>query len=222
MLLGHKLRRLLWRARRLSVDLWAAATTVGAAALVAEGWFPDLRSSAADAGPIVAACALGALVVVKVAAQAARGAGERARATGARPAPRRLDIKARLRARRRARRRHLRHAVQLTGGLRSPVYPLVYALVAFVVTFHRRAVGLPLVPVTLAMEALAYRSAVAAGMPERHARELGLSHAALHRLLRAGATSSSCRPRSCASDASIAPRSAAPCATCATRRATSA
>ena len=27
MLLGSKLRRLLWRARRLTVDLWGAATT---------------------------------------------------------------------------------------------------------------------------------------------------------------------------------------------------
>ena len=74
MLLGFKLRRLLWRARRVTVDLWGAATTVGAAALVGAGWFPDLRASSADVGPIVAACALGALVVVKVAARAARAA----------------------------------------------------------------------------------------------------------------------------------------------------
>src|SRR5947208_12840603 len=67
MLLGSKLRRLLWRARRVTVDLWGAATTVGAATLVAAGWFPDLRASTADVAPIVAACALGALVVVKVA-----------------------------------------------------------------------------------------------------------------------------------------------------------
>ena len=45
MLLGFKLRRLLWRARRVTVDLWGAATTVGAAALVGAGWFPDLRAS---------------------------------------------------------------------------------------------------------------------------------------------------------------------------------
>ncbi|HEY1587020.1 MAG TPA: hypothetical protein VGH63_15100, partial [Polyangia bacterium] len=67
MLLGFKLRRLLWRARRVTVDLWGAATTVGAAALVGAGWFPDLRASSADVGPIVAACALGALVIIKVA-----------------------------------------------------------------------------------------------------------------------------------------------------------
>src|SRR5439155_11250729 len=69
MLLGSKLRRLLWRARRVTVDLWGAATTVGAATLVAAGWFPDLRASSADVAPIIAACALGALVVVKVAAR---------------------------------------------------------------------------------------------------------------------------------------------------------
>src|SRR3954469_19101211 len=69
MLLGSKLRRLLWRARRITVDLWGAATTVGAAALVAAGWFPDLRARTADVGPIVAACALGVLVVAKVASR---------------------------------------------------------------------------------------------------------------------------------------------------------
>ena len=69
MLLGFKLRRLLWRIRRVTVDLWGAATTVGAAALVGAGWFPDLRTSTADVGPIVAACTLGVLVIVKVAAR---------------------------------------------------------------------------------------------------------------------------------------------------------
>jgi hypothetical protein len=65
MLIGFKLRRLLWRARRVAVDLWGGATTVGAAALVGAGWFPDLRTRAADIGPIVAACALGTLVIAR-------------------------------------------------------------------------------------------------------------------------------------------------------------
>ena len=72
MLLGFKLQRLLWRARRVTVDLWGAATTVGAAVLVGAGWFPDLRTSAADLAPIVAACTLGALVIIKVPRACAR------------------------------------------------------------------------------------------------------------------------------------------------------
>jgi two-component system, cell cycle response regulator len=178
MLLGYKLRRLLWRARRLAVDLWAAATTVGAAVLVAQGYFPDLRASATDAGPILAACALGALVVVKVAGKLrAVPTSERDLAAIDRGDGDKRDIKADL---------ELGAALvvatyvtlSFTGGLRSPVYPLVYALVAFVVTFHRRLVGIPLVLVTFAMEALAYRSSIAAGMPETTARQLCLSHGA--------------------------------------------
>src|SRR5258706_183363 len=64
--------------------------------------------------------------------------------------------------------------LQLTGGLRSPVYPLVYALTAFVVTFHRKAIGLPLVAVTLGLEYLLYAS----GPRDARANELVASHAA--------------------------------------------
>ncbi len=177
MLLGFKLRRLLWRARRVTVDLWGAATTVGAAVLVGAGWFPDLRASTADVGPIVAACALGALVVVKVAARLrALPQSERDLATD----DGRGDLKSDL---------ELGAALvvatyvtlELSGGLASPVYPLVYALVAFLVTFHRRLVGIPLVAFTVGMEALLYRAAIhgghGGGVAEPHARQAALSHA---------------------------------------------
>jgi diguanylate cyclase (GGDEF)-like protein len=68
--------------------------------------------------------------------------------------------------------------LQMTGSLRSPVYPLVYALTAFLMTFHRRAVGLPLIAMTFALELLLYRATVAHGLSETRARELALSHAA--------------------------------------------
>ncbi|MCA1663059.1 MAG: GAF domain-containing protein, partial [Myxococcales bacterium] len=170
----------MWRARRVTVDLWGAATTIGAAALVGVGWFPDVRASSADVGPIVAACALGALVVIKVAARV------RALPAGADKAPQQFerelatdasgDIKRDL---------ELGSALvvatyvtlELSGGLASPVYPLVYALTAFIVTFHRRLVGVPLVVVTLGMEALLYRASVQGGAAERLARQAALSHA---------------------------------------------
>ncbi|MDB4964514.1 MAG: diguanylate cyclase [Myxococcales bacterium] len=175
MLLGFKLRRLLWRARRITVDLWGAATTVGAATLVAIGWFPDLRSSSADIAPIVAACALGALVVVKVAGRL-RIVPSAEREVVALEKEDRRDLKSDL---------ELGAALvvatyvtlELSGGLFSPVYPLVYALTAFIVTFHRRLVGIPLVFVTLAMEGLLCRAAVQHGMPEVRAREQMISHA---------------------------------------------
>jgi two-component system cell cycle response regulator len=177
MLVGAKLRRLLWRARRVTVDLWGAATTVGAAALVGSGWFPDLRARSADIGPIVAACALGSLVIFKVASRLRAVPTSERELTGATPAAtdHALEIKRDL---------ELGAALivgtyvtlQLSGGLRSPVYPLVYALVCFVATFHRRAVALPLVTITLAMEALAYRAATSTA-PAGNARELALSHA---------------------------------------------
>jgi two-component system cell cycle response regulator len=173
MLLGFKLRRLLWRARRLTVDLWGAATTVGAAALVAVGYFPDLRASTTDVGPIVAACALGGLVIIKVAARLrALPATERELATddGRGDVKRDLELGAALVV-------ATYVMVELSGGLASPVYPLVYAMVAFVVTFHRRVVGVPLVVVTLGLEALLYRAAIHGGTTEPHARQAALSHA---------------------------------------------
>ena len=40
------------------------------------------------------------------------------------------------------------------GGVPRPVFPLVYALVSFLVTFHRLAVGLPLALAAIALEAV--------------------------------------------------------------------
>ncbi len=174
MLLGFKLRRLLWRVRRVTVDLWGAATTIGGAALVGARLVP--RSPRVDGGP-------GAHRRGLRARRAGRGQGRRAPARRPhrhRPAPQRPapepsggdasgDLKRDL---------ELGAALvvatyvtlELSGGLHSPVYPLVYALTAFLVTFHRRLVGLPLVAVTLGLEALLYRAAIHAGAPEAHAR----------------------------------------------------
>jgi diguanylate cyclase (GGDEF)-like protein len=173
MLVGNKLRRLLWRVRRVTVDLWGAATTVGAAALVGAGYFPDLRSSSADVGPIVAACALFALVVVKVAARVRAHPGSERELTGddtGGDVKRDLELGAALVV-------ATYVTLELSGGLGSPVYPLVYALVAFIVTFHRRIVGLPLVAIALVLEGLLYRAAVHGGAAEPHAHKAALSHA---------------------------------------------
>jgi len=44
--------------------------------------------------------------------------------------------------------------IAFTGGLRSPIYPLVYAMLAFAVTFHRRVVGLSAIVIALSFERL--------------------------------------------------------------------
>jgi predicted membrane metal-binding protein len=50
------------------------------------------------------------------------------------------------------------------GGVTSPVFPLVYALVSFLVTFHRTAVGIPLALAAIALEAvMAFAPGAAAG-----------------------------------------------------------
>jgi diguanylate cyclase (GGDEF)-like protein len=171
-LIGSKLRRLLWRLRRLGVGAWGAGLTGLGAALVASGWFPDVRTRAAGAAPVAAAAALSVLVLVKLVARlrmpssAAPSAAEDARTA-------RADVElgcALLVA---------TYAVlQLTGSARSPVYPLVYAVVAFAVTFHRTVVGLPLVGVALALEWLLYRGALKVPGANGSARELLFAHAA--------------------------------------------
>src|SRR6185295_13992784 len=47
--------------------------------------------------------------------------------------------------------------LQLSGGAHSPLYPLVYAVVAFVATFHRTSVALPLVAIAAGLEWLLAR-----------------------------------------------------------------
>jgi diguanylate cyclase (GGDEF)-like protein len=44
--------------------------------------------------------------------------------------------------------------IAVSGGLRSPLYALVYAMLAFAVTFHRRSVGLAALLIALGLERL--------------------------------------------------------------------
>src|SRR6476620_8847125 len=178
MVLGVRLRRLLWRLRRMLVDAWGAFLTAGCAGLIGAGWFPDVRDRQAEAAPVIVACALGLLVLGKLVARLRAPAFDTprwktetglARATAeeeSRGAKKDLELGAALIV-------ATYVTLQMTGGLRSPVYPLIYAITAFVITFHRRSVGIPLLLVTLALEWLLYR---AANNPRAY--ELMLSHAA--------------------------------------------
>jgi diguanylate cyclase (GGDEF)-like protein len=150
MILGAKLRRLLWRLRRGASDFLGAVLTVAGAALVAGRWFPDLRSQRAELGPVLVASSLAALVVAKLVARLRMPSTpqrEPSPSEEARNAKADVDLGCALLV-------ACYVILQMTGGLRSPVYPLVYAVVAFVATFHRTSVALPLVAIAAGLEYL--------------------------------------------------------------------
>jgi len=112
--------------------------------LLWRGWFPDLRQPGAESSRVAAAAILTAMLAGKIAA--------RVRTTERRRSPRReafSDAELGL---------LLLTAVYVllavSGGATSPVYPLVYAVVSFLVTFHRLAVGLPLAAAAIGFEAV--------------------------------------------------------------------
>ena len=112
--------------------------------LLWRGWFPDLRQPGAESSRVAAAAILTAMLAGKIAA--------RVRTSERRRSPRReafSDAELGL---------LLLTAVYVllavSGGATSPVYPLVYAVVSFLVTFHRLAVGLPLAAAAIGFEAV--------------------------------------------------------------------
>ena len=114
------------------------------ALLLWRGWFPDLRQPGAESSRVAAAAILTAMLAGKIAA--------RVRTTERRRSPRReafSDAELGL---------LLLTAIYVllavSGGVGSPIYPLVYAVVSFLVTFHRLAVGLPLAAAAIAFEAV--------------------------------------------------------------------
>jgi two-component system cell cycle response regulator len=109
-----------------------------------QGWFPDLHLPGADLRRTAAAAVLTALLAYKISA--------RVRIAERRRTPRReaiSDAEVGL---------LLLTTVYLllafSGGVVSSIYPLVYAVVSFLVTFHRLAVGLPLAAAAIGFEAV--------------------------------------------------------------------
>jgi two-component system cell cycle response regulator len=131
----------LHRALRAS---WGFTVVAAMVYLLWRGWFPDLRLPGADWGRAAAAALLATVLATKVAA--------RLRTSERRRTPWRevfSDIELGL---------LLLAAtyvfLSILGGVTSPVYPLVYALVSFLVTFHRLAVGIPLAVAAIGCEAV--------------------------------------------------------------------
>jgi diguanylate cyclase (GGDEF)-like protein len=117
---------------------------------VADHWFPDLRSGRAELAPVLVASSLAALVVNKLVARLRMPSTPQrdpSPSEEARNAKADVDLGCALLV-------ACYVMLQMTGGLRSPMYPLVYAVVAFVATFHRTSVALPLVAISAGLEFL--------------------------------------------------------------------
>jgi two-component system cell cycle response regulator len=138
-----------WRTRlgselqRGTRALWGFAVVGAFVVLLSRGWFLDLANSRGDNLRAVAAACLVAVLVAKIAGRL------------------------RMSERRRSLTREVLSDIELglllltatyvflaaLGGVGSPIFPLVYALVSFLVTFHRMRVGVPLALAAIALEA---------------------------------------------------------------------
>jgi two-component system cell cycle response regulator len=129
--------------QRAARATWGFGVVIACAFLLANGWFLDLARSRGDTLRAVAAACLVAVLVAKIAGRLRAG------------------------QRRRSSTREVLSDIELglllltatyvflaaLGGVGSPVFPLVYALVSFLVTFHRMRVGIPLALAAIALEA---------------------------------------------------------------------
>jgi diguanylate cyclase (GGDEF)-like protein len=139
--LAERISYQIGRATRASL---AFAVCGVAVVLLWRGWFPDIRLPGADLRRVAAATLVTAMLVIKISA--------RVRTTERRRTPRREALSD----------AELGFVLLTTvylllafsGGVSSVVYPLVYAVVSFLVTFHRLAVGLPLAVAAVGFEAV--------------------------------------------------------------------
>ena len=140
-----KLRvRLAFELRRAGQVVWGFALVATMGALLWLGWFPDLRRPGADWARGLAAAALAVALLVKL---AGRMVTSERRRTRAREMTSDLEMGLLLLS-------ATYVFLSVVGGVTAPLYPLVYALVSFLVTFHPLSVGLPLAAAALGFEAI--------------------------------------------------------------------
>jgi hypothetical protein len=161
--------------RRSFRALWGPGLVAGIVVLLWRGWFPDLRQPNADYTRALAAALLAGALAIKVAARVSTS------------------------ERRRSPRREMLSDVELgllllsatyvflsvLGGTPSPIYPLVYALVSFLVTFHPLKTGLLLAVAALGFEAaMAFGPGAVPGAAAAFPGRRGTRHRGLYRGLR--------------------------------------
>src|SRR6478672_2231341 len=136
--------RLSYHAGRLTRASLAFVVCGVVLALLWRGWFPDLRAPGADLRRVATAALLTGMLAFKIAARVRTA--ERRR-TARREAISDAELGLVLLT-------TIYLLLAFSGGVGSTVYPLVYAVVSFLVTFHRLAVGLPLAAVAIGFEAV--------------------------------------------------------------------
>jgi two-component system, cell cycle response regulator len=136
--------RTVFEMQRLARGGLGFAVSAAFVALLWRGWFPDLRLPGASFGRAVAAAILTAVLAGKI---AARVRTNERRRTARREAFSDAELALLLLT-------AVYVVLAISGGVASPVYPLVYAVVSFLVTFHRLAVGLPLAVAAIGFEAV--------------------------------------------------------------------
>ena len=129
------------RVTRASLAFVICATVL---VLLWQGWFPDIRVPGVDLGRVGVAALLTGLLTFKIAARVRTA--ERRR-TPKREALSDAELGLVLLT-------TIYVLLALLGGVVSTAYPLVYAVVSFLVTFHRLAVGLPLAAAAVGFEAV--------------------------------------------------------------------
>jgi two-component system cell cycle response regulator len=136
--------RVSFELRRTLRTLWGTGLVATVVVLLWKGWFPDLRRPGADYTRALVAALLAGALAIKVAARVSTS------------------------ERRRNPRREMFSDIELgllllaatyvflsvLGGTTSLIYPLVYALVSFLVTFHPLKTGTPLAAAALGFEAV--------------------------------------------------------------------
>jgi two-component system cell cycle response regulator len=137
-------QRLLFELGRLSRATLGFAVSGGFVLLLWRGWFPDLRQPGADFSRVAASAVLTAVLAGKIAARV--GTTERRR-TPRREALSDAELGLLLLT-------TVYVLLAISGGVTSPIYPMVYVVVSFLVTFHRLAVGLPLAVAAIGFEAV--------------------------------------------------------------------
>jgi diguanylate cyclase (GGDEF)-like protein len=137
-------RRAVFELGRLTRSTLGFAVSGGFVILLWCGWFPDLRLPGADSSRVAAAAVLTAMLAGKI---AARVRTTERRRTARREAFSDAELGLLLLT-------AIYVLLAISGGVTSPVYPLVYAVVSFLVTFHRLAVGLPLAAAAIGFEAV--------------------------------------------------------------------
>lgn len=127
---------------------WGAAAAVAFGALVTRGFFEDLRRGGADSVRITAATALAALLAARVVGRLKPSVDPDAEPLSQwMEAGRDLELGLLVVVA-----THM--LLQFAGGLTSPIYPVLYAMVTFLVAYNRAWVGATLVGISLLLEVL--------------------------------------------------------------------